>query len=133
MTLILLILPSLLLSLLLHFLTRRFFVACLTSGMLVGLGLFFLFFAQADFNLNIGSFVGLASLFGTPFAISFVVGLPFLLVRWNRISPYGQRECTICGYDLRGNQSGICPECGTVIPGEQQATIRSENSVSDDR
>jgi uncharacterized paraquat-inducible protein A len=23
--------------------------------------------------------------------------------------------CTKCGYDLRGNQSGICPECGTQV------------------
>ena len=24
--------------------------------------------------------------------------------------------CFTCGYDLRGNVSGICPECGTPIP-----------------
>jgi hypothetical protein len=24
--------------------------------------------------------------------------------------------CSVCGYDLRGNVSGTCPECGTVIP-----------------
>ena len=23
--------------------------------------------------------------------------------------------CNVCGYDLRGNLSGICPECGTLI------------------
>ena len=27
-------------------------------------------------------------------------------------------RCQHCGYDLRGNASGVCPECGTVIPRE---------------
>jgi predicted amidophosphoribosyltransferase len=25
-------------------------------------------------------------------------------------------ECASCGYNLTGNQSGICPECGTRVP-----------------
>ena len=25
------------------------------------------------------------------------------------------RLCTICGYDLTGNVTGICPECGRPI------------------
>ena len=24
--------------------------------------------------------------------------------------------CVRCGYDLTGNVSGTCPECGTVVP-----------------
>ena len=24
-------------------------------------------------------------------------------------------ECTNCGYDLTGNESGVCPECGEAI------------------
>ena len=27
-----------------------------------------------------------------------------------------QAPCTHCGYDLTGNESGICPECGRVTP-----------------
>ena len=23
--------------------------------------------------------------------------------------------CLSCGYDLTGNESGVCPECGTVV------------------
>jgi hypothetical protein len=23
-------------------------------------------------------------------------------------------HCAVCGYDLTGNESGVCPECGTV-------------------
>jgi hypothetical protein len=24
--------------------------------------------------------------------------------------------CGVCAYDLTGNQSGVCPECGTAVP-----------------
>ena len=24
-------------------------------------------------------------------------------------------ECIVCGYNLRGNTSGICPECGVAV------------------
>jgi len=24
--------------------------------------------------------------------------------------------CSLCGYNLRGNRTGICPECGTGVP-----------------
>jgi len=30
------------------------------------------------------------------------------------------RHCGRCGYDLTGNVSGICPECGTPIPDSQK-------------
>lgn len=33
--------------------------------------------------------------------------------------------CAECGYNLTGNVTGICPECGTAIPEEQH---RSESS-----
>ena len=26
------------------------------------------------------------------------------------------RHCYVCGYDLTGNVSGVCPECGTHVP-----------------
>ncbi len=31
-------------------------------------------------------------------------------------------HCMACGYDLEGNVSGVCPECGTDIPPKQTAT-----------
>ena len=33
--------------------------------------------------------------------------------RWFRRKPEGR--CQQCGYDLTGNESGVCPECGTEI------------------
>ncbi len=38
--------------------------------------------------------------------------------------------CCMCSYSLLGNQSGICPECGTPIDPKQIERIRSVNSVS---
>lgn len=45
----------------------------------------------------------------------------FLLFTWltlrePRQSPPG--HCLKCGYDLKGNVSGLCPECGTAVPKE---------------
>ncbi len=31
-------------------------------------------------------------------------------------------ECLSCGYDLTGNVSGICPECGTPLHPQQRET-----------
>lgn len=29
-------------------------------------------------------------------------------------------RCTKCGYNLTGNVSGVCPECGTPVPGQRK-------------
>ena len=31
------------------------------------------------------------------------------------------RVCAVCGYDLTGNTSGVCPECGTPPPEKPEA------------
>jgi hypothetical protein len=31
---------------------------------------------------------------------------------------HGEGRCEGCGYDLRGNQNGVCPECGRPALGE---------------
>jgi hypothetical protein len=36
---------------------------------------------------------------------------PYWRARYRR-----QGSCADCGYDLRGNLSGRCPECGTAVP-----------------
>jgi hypothetical protein len=38
-------------------------------------------------------------------------------------------RCRYCGYDLRFNQSGICPECGTAIPEGQKAAVAASANV----
>jgi predicted amidophosphoribosyltransferase len=34
--------------------------------------------------------------------------------------------CERCEYDLTGNVSGICPECGTAIPDETKAALKRQ-------
>jgi uncharacterized paraquat-inducible protein A len=62
--------------------------------------------------------------------IAFLVGIPWVLIGvprfseawsdWQRESVeieerIGRGLCYKCGYDLRGNESGRCPECGARI------------------
>jgi hypothetical protein len=37
---------------------------------------------------------------------------------------YGTRFCAVCDYDLRGNTTGVCPECGTSIASSSHAPHR---------
>ena len=39
-----------------------------------------------------------------------------LIAAWNHWRHYPPGHCQVCGYNLTGNVSGICPECGTLIP-----------------
>ena len=47
-----------------------------------------------------------------PFAI---IGLPTARVWWTDLKRPKAGHCP-CGYDLRGNVSGTCPECGVQVP-----------------
>ena len=49
----------------------------------------------------------------------------FPLTRWRRIK---QGLCLNCEYDVKGNESGICPECGTPIPLRQNASANGVES-----
>lgn len=40
-------------------------------------------------------------------------------------------RCQKCGYNLRGNTSGVCPECGTavqILPGSESPAISSQGT-----
>ncbi len=39
----------------------------------------------------------------------------------------GPHMCRVCGYNLTGNVSGICPECGTPIPPSPEAKRRESS------
>ncbi|HBS29828.1 MAG TPA: hypothetical protein DEB06_10365, partial [Phycisphaerales bacterium] len=44
-----------------------------------------------------------------------IVGIGLFLVLQSRRAPVFER-CPKCRYDLRGNTTGVCPECGTRSP-----------------
>ena len=62
-----------------------------------------------DLRVPFGPFVGIALV---------VLTLPLFAMLLRRVP--GAGHCLACGYDLTGNQSGVCPECGTPTPGEQR-------------
>lgn len=51
-----------------------------------------------------------------PLWIPFVlVLLPTLLLFWVDLQRRFRGSCLNCGYDLTGNVSGVCPECGMAV------------------
>ena len=81
-----------------------------------------------------GFFQETIAIFGFVMYSSFVVvpyWLPCLILlsptgvrmyRWRRrIRRQQSHQCPMCGYDLKGNISGICPECGTAVAGKAGA------------
>ncbi len=62
------------------------------------------------------AWAGIASPVSVPLGLAFVIaaGITALLFWRDRRFPAG--HCQKCGYDLTGNVSGRCPECGTPVP-----------------
>ena len=58
---------------------------------------------------------------GAPFIIFVPLWIPFALVLaltihlWERDRPKPRGHCVHCGYNLTGNVSGVCPECGNAV------------------
>ena len=52
----------------------------------------------------------------------------FLARRAIRGRKHERGFCQSCGYNLAGNVSGICPECGTLIPEDVKAMLRERRS-----
>jgi hypothetical protein len=57
-----------------------------------------------------------------------VVPCAYFVLTGKRSKPRG--KCRKCGYDLTGNVSGICPECGTPIPDGQKRLLAKESDAS---
>jgi hypothetical protein len=56
-----------------------------------------------------------------PLWVLFVVAvIPTWCLWWSDRHPFTPGHCQKCGYDLTGNVSGRCPECGTVIEREHE-------------
>ena len=53
----------------------------------------------------------------SPFwALLAATSLPTVLLWWLDPPRHPPAHCQSCGYDLTGNVSGVCPECGTAVP-----------------
>ena len=53
-----------------------------------------------------------------PLAIPYVIVATPTLFAWFR-RKYRRGHCQQCGYDLTGNESGVCPECGSAVSEEK--------------
>ena len=45
-------------------------------------------------------------------AVTFAILPAIWLFKWNKRRKFGPNACPSCGYDLTGNETGKCPECG---------------------
>ena len=57
-------------------------------------------------------------------------GVPGFIPAFLRFRKPKSGHCTKCRYDLTGNVSHICPECGTQIDPKEFARLSGVNSVS---
>jgi hypothetical protein len=67
------------------------------------------------FDTGVG--MKLAVMFSFPhwfLTLMFVILPAIWLFKWNRRRKIGPNTCPSCGYDLTGNESGECPECGAI-------------------
>jgi len=58
-------------------------------------------------------------------ALSLYCAWVYRLMRHRRLIP--PSHCRECGYDLTGNLSGVCPECGVRIQADRIEKGRSVN------
>jgi hypothetical protein len=81
----------------------------------------------SDYGLRLpsGSMMRRAKEFPTVAELSLPLWVLFAIITapttilWYRDRRYKRGHCQSCNYNLTGNTSGICPECGTSIPPEQ--------------
>ncbi len=45
----------------------------------------------------------------------FAIGPTIWLFKWNNRRKLGANGCPSCAYDLTGNETGVCPECGVGV------------------
>ena len=48
-------------------------------------------------------------------AVFMCVAFPTALLFWRDRRRIPDGHCQKCGYNLKGNVSGLCPECGTIV------------------
>jgi hypothetical protein len=98
---------------------KRILPTCLLSGLLVWLLLGRLLYvplpgiapgspAASKWSLFLKDLSWSAAMWWMPFLLTLIL-IPYL---WWRDRPWPRNSCQHCGYNLTGNTSGACPECG---------------------
>jgi hypothetical protein len=99
-----------------HRISQRFWIASLgaagASTLLWCLGVYALLIMNADSQLEGPLLVPVLLIAAANLTGAVLAGLA---IRGWRGPVYASGCCAHCGYDLTGNTSGICPECGTAI------------------
>lgn len=68
-----------------------------------------------------------------PSSVSVLFSLILFVRRRRRLRRADSATCEICTYDLRGNVSGVCPECGTGVLREQSSVPGARSDEIDTR
>ncbi len=103
-----------------HWLIPRFVIASCLAAMCAVSAPFAIGCVQqgyVDKFICIGFPIG----FAASLPVAMMVGLPFAIVRGRARKP--PTACQ-CGYDLTGNESGACPECGASLTIAQRRAIQ---------
>jgi len=108
MGILILVAIAVVVSLICHAFLRRFWPA--TNLAATAAAMLFLVASYIELGY-LDPFFPIAFVFGWVYAwfVAMIVGIPFHIAR----KPKPPGHCPKCSYNLRGNVSGVCPECGT--------------------
>ncbi len=77
-------------------------------------------FLQVSFVREFGTSrrLGLLALFAG-IVLPVLVAIKVIYILWIRERLSRKGNCPHCGYNLTGNESGVCPECATAVPKQE--------------
>jgi hypothetical protein len=80
--------------------------------------------SKSSLTLSVTNYSGNEVIILMPFKVCYFIFalLVVLVVTWPN-APLANNSCIKCRYDLTGNSTGKCPECGSVIPSQQRRLL----------
>ena len=108
----LLLFVSLLSAIVFHAAARSYFYAACMSALF---SVLFCFALHEETRYAIDFGVGLTF---ASWVVAMVVGVPFALARMAKRKSTEFPACKSCSHNLTGNETGVCPECGTEVSKE---------------
>ena len=91
----------------------------------VSFGIFYLSWVKFSVSLPLLLLIPImfAMCFGVWSLLAFLFRRRLRRSIWNQLAQLAMRTCLDCGYDLTGNTSGVCPECGGKAEGKMKALL----------